>query len=139
MDIRKYERQWKKCLKAGCYPYALDMRINEFALIGDFIGKRCTWRVSDEVLIDTLIKELDFLEIKVRKSNLEEVVKKGEIKIYLERDTMSGYYHFSRQDASGIWTHKEPGKTPQKLPEKFYKAGEEDELYFDTWCFIIKK
>ena len=36
--------RWKHFLKAGCYPYALNLEINDFFLIGDFIKKRCDYK-----------------------------------------------------------------------------------------------
>lgn len=39
----KYEpSKWSNAIGAGCYPYALNLVKNEFFVVGELIGKRCT-------------------------------------------------------------------------------------------------
>lgn len=135
--------EWKAVIEAGCYPYALDMPINKKVLIGDFIGKRCTEQVSDEMLISTLIEELNYLGYKVREENsLSEVLKEDEKKIFLQREIHTGYYHLVRQDKDGLWSHKYPGELPTCLDSTGYVIEIPESMSerpFDGWCFYLRK
>lgn len=72
----KFEPQkWEKYIGAGCYPYALNLFCNQFILVGDFIGKRCNEKVSDEFLVDTLIEELTFLGYQIKEIDTEYCIK----------------------------------------------------------------
>lgn len=126
--------KWKHAIKAGCYPYALDLFQDEFFLVGDLIGKRCDCKVSDKQLIDTLLEELkeigfDVVEIEF----VDEKINENEFKIYLQRDLHTGYYHFLREDDNGIWSHKSPNELPT---EKKLKELKED--ISSNWCFKLK-
>lgn len=46
--------KWKYAIRSGCYPYAIELFVDEFLLVGDMIGKRCNDYVSDEKLISVL-------------------------------------------------------------------------------------
>ena len=51
----KYEpNKWKNAKGAGCYPYAINLLKNEFFVVGEFLGKRCTEKTSNEDLVKTL-------------------------------------------------------------------------------------
>lgn len=133
---------WKSLEGAGCYPYALNMKVNKFFLVGEFIGEKCNEKVSDEHLIYTLIKELTFLGFKVKECETEFPTKKGQFKIFLQREVHTGYYHFLREDSNGIWSHK----YPRELPVQVDSAGQliEDpycmvEAPFTGWCFLLEK
>lgn len=127
--------KWKHAIKAGCYPYALDLFQNEFFLVGDLLGKRCDSSVSDEQLIDTLMEELEVIGFDVVEIEyIDEKISANEFKIYLQRDFHSGYYHFLRQDEDGEWSHKSPNKIPTKMTT--------EELMGDmacNWCFKLKR
>ena len=52
----KYEpNKWKNAKDAGCYPYAINLLKNEFFVVGEFIGKRCTEKTSNEDLVKRMI------------------------------------------------------------------------------------
>lgn len=127
--------RWKHAIKAGCYPYALDLFQDEFFLVGDFIGKRCDCQVSDNQLIDTLLEELEELGfVVVEIEFVDERINENEFKIYLQRDFNTGYYHFFREDDNGIWSHKFPNELPI---EKNLKELKED--IYSNWCFKLKR
>ena len=133
---------WKHFIDAGCYSYALDIRINDFFLVGDFIGKRCNAHVSDQQLIETLIEEVSFLGFHIQPTKTESPIRSDQRKIYLQRFEHSGHYHFLRQDSDGIWSHK----FPQELPVQKDSYGEiildpdgMIEAPFSGWCFVLEK
>lgn len=134
--------KWKYAINAGCYPYAINLFYNKFALVGDFIGKRCSEKVSDKILIETLKKELKFLGYDVKETNAQYSVKEDEIKIYIQRDEHTGYYHFLRQDKSGIWSHKFPNELPTNLDSYGQVIEDPEEMVesaFYGWYFLLKR
>lgn len=135
--------EWEKVIEAGCYPYALDMQINKKVLIGDFIGKHCTENVPDEILINTLIEELNYLGYEVRVGDsLSRKLQEGEKRIFLQRDFHTGYYHLMRQDKDGLWSHKYPGELPKYFECEGYINGNPvamAEVFSEGWCFCLKK
>ncbi len=78
--------RWKNAKKAGCYPYAINIQKNEFFLVGELIGKKCTSKASDEILIKTLIEELDVIGYFAKEISIEGEIKENEQKIYLQRE-----------------------------------------------------
>ena len=91
----KYEpSKWKNAKGAGCYPYAINLLKNEFFVVGEFIGKRCTEKTSNEDLVKTLKEELEVLGYNAEEIDVEESISEDEMKIYLQREEQTGYYHF---------------------------------------------
>lgn len=127
--------RWKHFLKAGCYPYALNLEINDFFLIGDFIKKRCDYSVSDEFLKNVLLEELSFLGYTPQETEIDFALNSNQLKIYLTRDTHSGYYHFYRQDNDGMWSHKDVNRIPVRI------TSLEDTInkLSTGWCFVLTK
>lgn len=135
--------KWRRFKNAGCYPYAINLFVNEFFLIGDIIGKRCSEYVSDEELISVLKEELEEIGYDVAEIDVADNI--GSIltpKIYLQRNQHTGFYHFLRQDKDGLWSHKFPGELPIRKdsygneiidPEMMVKTA------FIGWCFRLKK
>ena len=134
VNAPKYNpNKWKHAINSGCYPYAVNLFINNFLLIGSIIGKPCNYRTTDEKLVNTLIEELNYIGYNVKSIRIEDRIKEGELKIYLQRERMTGYYHFLRQDADGNWSHKYPGEIP--IVEKNFKA----DINISGWCFCLSK
>ena len=46
--------KWKHAINSGCYPYAVNLFIDEFLLIGSIIGKPCKYNSNDKDLVNTL-------------------------------------------------------------------------------------
>lgn len=133
-------KSWgKERKRAGCYPYALNLDCKEFALIGDFVGNRCTYRVRSNELIKILLLELDFLGFDAKQVNDEYELRKGEYLIYLRRCRHTGYYHFSRRDADGEWSDKFPDELPKRIDfEDEYIPGGWDR-FFEGFFFALKE
>lgn len=133
--------EWECIIEAGCYPYAMNWtQRNEYMLIGDIIGKPMESYRTDEELIGTLIKELEFLGYTVKQSNLEEEMPNC-IKIYLMRAKFSGRYHLFREDADG-WSHKYNGKLPTNLDFFGNALSSPDKICGDDyygWFFLVSK
>lgn len=135
--------KWSSLIEAGCYSYVLNLKINEFFLVGDFIGRRCTFKESKEVLIGILKEELRFIfKYEVKEIETDKVVEENERKIYLLRDRISGYYHFFREDSDRGWSHK----NPQELPKQEYLKGQPIQdpkqltsSSIEGWCFLLKQ
>lgn len=135
--------EWSEYLEAGCYPYVLDLKMNQFFLIGDFIGKRCTGSTTDEELVETFKEELNIIfDLDVNEVSTEYPLKEGERKVYIQREDHTGYYHLLRQDNDGIWSHK----YPRELPVREDSIGEtikDPDMMVDTpfsgWCFLLKQ
>lgn len=133
---------WKYFLEAGCYTYVLDLRMDKFFLIGDFIGERCTEHVSDQTLINTLVKEMKYFGITIKTSETDYIPKENQRKIYLQREEHSGYYHLLRQDSNGIWSHKFPNELPiqtDSIGETILDPDCMIEAPFSGWCFVLQK
>ena len=96
-------QKWDNYSKTGCYTYALNIKKKAFFLVGDFIGKRCTYRTNVKDLLKTFRLEVKTLGFSVREIQLEDLehLKPGEYAIYLKRDKQIGYYHFFRRV---LWT-----------------------------------
>lgn len=138
--IEFYPEEWENYLKAGCYPYSLNLKVDRFALIGDFIGKRCTKRADEFTLIKTLEEETGFLGFEIRQVKLREIthLKEGEFLIYLRRDKHLGVYHLLRRDDNGIWSHKFPDEYPIKanfLEEEYVRPNNR---FAKGWMFALK-
>ena len=138
--IEFYPEEWENYLKAGCYPYSLNLKIDKFALIGDFIGKRCTKNTDEDTLIDTLQEEVRFLGFEIRQVRLREIIhlKNGEFLIYLIRDKHLGVYHVLRRDDNGTWSHKFPDEYPIKanfLEEEYVRSNNR---FAKGWMFALK-
>lgn len=136
-------KEWNTCLDAGCYPYALNIKVNKFFVVGDLIGKHCNGSVSDEYLIAVLKEEVEFiLDCELTEVETNTFLNEGERLIYIQREDHTGYYHFLRKDDNGTWSHK----YPNELPTNRDSIGEiiEDpdcmvDKAFRGWCFLIKK
>ena len=138
----KGEESWQNFLGAGCYQYAIDFYSNEFLVVGDIIGKRCSEHVSDETLVETLIEELKVLGYNVKEVETDTQIKNGEKKIYLQRDEHTGYYHFLKQDSDGIWSHKYPGEMPITIDNSGQEIDDPESMVeppFYGWCFCLTK
>ena len=132
---------WKNCIKAGCYQYAIGFHSNEHLLVGDIIGKRCRANVSDDTLLHILKEELETLGYEVKEVEIDYQLKEGEIKIYLQRDEHSGYYHFLRQDESGVWSCKFPGEMPTSKDNNGKEIENPESMIKPPnygWCFCLK-
>lgn len=133
---------WKHYINCGCYPYAIDLRLDSFHLVGDFIQERCTEHVSDIKLISTLIKELNEFGFSVNPCETSLIVTQNQFKIYLQRNDLTGYYHFLRQDSNGIWSHKFPFEPPTQLDSIGQLIEDPDcmvDAPFSGWCFVLEK
>ena len=133
---------WEHFIDAGCYPYALDLEINEYLLVGDIIGERCTESTSDELLINTLFKEVQSLGFSIKHSETDSTISTNQFKIYLQRYERTGYYHFLRQDNTGIWSHKFPKGLPIQTDSCGQLILDPDcmvEAPFYGWCFLLEK
>ena len=140
----KYEpQQWKKFRNAGCYPYCLDLKVDKFFLVGDLIGKRCDSHVTNMYLIQTLKEELETIfDYKVKEVDTEYRTKKGEKKIYLQRDEHTGYYHFLREDDDNVWSHKFPNELPVRVDSIGNIIEDPDSMVesaFSGYCFLLKR
>ena len=134
--------KWKHAINAGCYPYAIDLFIDEFLVVGDMIGKRCNSCVSDERLIYVLKEELQEIGYEVAEIEVDKKIHSEESKIYLQRNEHTGFYHFLRQDEDGLWSHKFPGELPIRKDSPGYDIIDPEMMVdaaFDGWCFCLKK
>lgn len=130
-------RVWKENKNASCYLYAINVAINEYLLVGELIGEKCTKDTSDKRLIKILKKELKFIGYQVEETRRNIKLKENELKICIARDSDTGYYHFFRQDDNGIWTHK----FPEEFPEVTEFYGEDKFYYQDfktRWYFKLR-
>lgn len=126
--------KWKDKLEAGCYPYALKIPINEFCLIGEFIGNPCTGITSEKELIETFKQEVqEIFNYKLEETNWETIPKDNQFKVILVRDFHSGYYHFYRQNSEGVFTDKIPGELPMLATEREI-LGENKQI----WFFLVE-
>lgn len=107
-----------KLIAQGCWPYALNAKYGYFALVGDFIGKRCKYDKTDKELIKRIIEEGEYFGLEIKQVDTQYELKEGEYLIYLKRDIHTGYYHFFRKDEDGQWSDKHPGKPPQRVDFK---------------------
>lgn len=135
--------EWEMFLKAGCYQYAMDWKMDEFFLIGKLLGKECKSYTQTELLIFTLMKELKSLYYEVEITEPEVKAKEGEKKIYLQYFPSIGTYHLLREDDDGIWSHKYPRELPLRVDAKkqIIKNPElmSDNFPFIGWCFLLKR
>lgn len=145
LDMRNYPptfhpKDWEKYSKTGCYTYALNIKTKEFKLIGDFIGKRCTYRTNVKDLLKTFRLEVKTLGFSVRGIHLDDLehLKPGEFAIYLKRDKHIGYYHFFRRDDNGVWSHKHPDEDPEEIDLMEEEYVEEDNSFLKGWLFALK-
>lgn len=135
--------KWEGFLEAGCYPYALNLKVNQFFLVGDLIGKRCTSNTEDDVLVKTLKEELEVIfDYEVKEVETDIKPQKGEKKIYLQRHEHTGHYHFLREDSDGLWSHKYPGELPERK-DSIGKIIEDPDAMIDApfigWCFLLRR
>lgn len=134
--------KWKYAINSGCYPYAINLFVDKFLLVGDLIGKRCNDYVSDERLISVLEEELEEIGYNVSEIDVDDVIAPNELKIYLQRNEHTGFYHFLRQDKDGLWSHKFPNELPTRKDSAGYDIVD-PEMMVDTafigWCFRLKK
>lgn len=141
-NVKYNPNKWKYAMKSGCYPYAINIFIDKFLLIGDLIGKPCNEKVSDEKLIKTFLKEMEFLKYEVKEIDSYQEIKENEWKVYIQREEHTGYYHFLRQDEDGIWSHKFPNELPIRTDSAGQIIKSPDEMIeapFNGWCFCLKQ
>lgn len=143
-DLPTYSSsEWNEFLEAGCYPYAINLKMNQFVLIGDFIGKTCTSLTSDEELIKTFKQELkEIFEIEVIEVDTKYKVSEGEKMVYIQREDHTGYYHLLRQDDDGKWSHKFPNELPireDSLGQIIECPDAMVEAHSRGWCFMLRK
>lgn len=135
--------KWKHAIKAGCYPYAIELFTDEFLVVGEIIGKMCTSHVSDEKLISVLKEELEEIGYyDVAEIDVDKEIALEESKIYLQRNQHTGFYHFLRQDEDGLWSHKFPNELPTRKDSAGYDIVDPEMMVdtaFDGWCFRLKK
>ena len=133
----KYEpSKWKNAKGAGCYPYAINLLKNEFFVVGEFIWKRLTEKTSNEDLVKKLKEELDVLWYNAEEIDVEASINEDEMKIYLQREEQTGYYHFLREDADGLWSHKFPNELPTREDSAGYLIKDPEamvEVSFIGW------
>ena len=136
-------KAWSNYLEAGCYPYALNLLVDKFFLIGDLIGKTCTALTSDEDLIKVFKEELkEIFDLEVEETSTEYKTKENERKVYLQREEHTGYYHLLRQDEDGMWSHKFPKELPTRQDSIGLLIEDPDtmvEAPFKGWCFVLKE
>lgn len=133
---------WECSLDAGCYSYALDIHINKYFFLGDFIGKSCNENISNEKLLEVFEEEMNFFNYKVKEVDVEYLCQNSQKKIYLQRLELTGYYHFLRQDKDGLWSHKFPWLYPSRKDtdgNMIYDPECMVEVPFSGWCFAIEK
>lgn len=136
MRIRNIEmRDWNELLGAGCYQFAVGMFDHRPLLIGDYIGERRTWRHTNQQILNTLKKELEYLGFSVRDSQVEEIPRENERKIFLEREIQTGYYHFLWWNPeTATWWGKEADRRPK---EEGRKPVVDNNHLVEGWCFIL--
>ena len=64
------------------------------------------------------------------------------MKIYLQREENTGYYHFLREDEDGLWSHKFPNELPTREDSAGYLIKDPEamvEVSFIGWCFKLSK
>ena len=132
---------WNDHILSNCYCYALNLKSSDCFLIGDFINKRVTHQDSDDRIISVLLEELEALGFDIKEVETDTVCEKYSQKIFLGRDS-DGDYHFIRQDADGLWSHK----ASRALPNRKDSYGEEIidpdmacTNYVVGWCFQLRK
>lgn len=134
--------EWEPFLNAGCYQYALDWKVDEFFLIGGLLGRACKLYTQTDLLIFTLMKELQSLHYEVEITEVEKKTKEGEKKVYLQCFPSIGTYHLLREDDDGIWSHKYPRELPLRTDSKnrIIKNPElmSEDFPFIGWCFLLK-
>ncbi len=123
----------------GCWPYALNAKYGYFAVVGDFIGKRKKYNATNEELISTIIEEGEYFGLEIKQVDEEYKPKKGEYIIYLKRGIHDGYYHFFRRDENGIWSHKHPGKIPERVNFKKEHYVPEGDHFCVGFFFSVKE
>ena len=134
--------KWENAKRAGCYPYAINLQKNEFFVVGEFIGKRCTEKTSNEDLVKTLKDELNAIGYVVKEISVEDIIKDDEMKIYLQREEHTGYYHFLRQDSDGLWSHKYPNELPIRTDSAGNCIKDPEcmvEVPYYGWCFKLSR
>ena len=133
-------QKWDNYSKTGCYTYALNIKKKAFFLVGDFIGKRCTYRTNVKDLLKTFRLEVKTLGFSVREIQLEDLehLKPGEYAIYLKRDKQIGYYHFFRRDSNGVWSHKHPDEDPEEIDLMEEEYVYTDNFFVRGWLFALK-
>lgn len=110
--------QWEDKMRANCYTYALGLDEDEGFLIGDFIGKRVTDKNTMSKQLDIFKEELEALGFDIIKCDVDDFAEEGYQKIYIEWNEKN-QYHFLRQNADGVWSHKAEGF----LPTIYDKSG----------------
>lgn len=136
-----YPDDWKNHIISNCYCYALDLKLSDCFLIGDFINKRVTHQDSDDRILSVLVEELEALGFDVEEIETDTVCERYSQKIFLGRDS-DGDYHFIRQDADGLWSHKASHFPPNRKDSGGFAILDPDMActnYVVGWCFQLTK
>ena len=108
-----YDEKRESCINATCYTYAFNIYTNQRIYVGDLLyDKRLDTNVTDQVLVDTIMKEITIWGYKG--SIVKDFLGKDFI-VCLVRERGKGYYHFYRQIKENLWTHKKPMELPTSL------------------------
>lgn len=136
-------KEWEEYPNAGCYPYALDWKIDRLLLVGELLESKCSQGVSAETLITFLMHEQAALGYQIDAVDVKHKCKEGEKKIYLQYFPKLGSYHMLREDSDGTWSHKYPNEPPSRKDsaDRIIENPEEmaEEAPFCGWCFLLKK
>ena len=93
-------------------------------------------------MVKILKEELEVLGYNAEEIDVEDSISEDEMKIYLQRETQTGYYHFFREDADGLWSHKYPDELPTRKDSAGYIIKDPEcmvEVPFIGWCFKLSK
>lgn len=135
--------KWRAFIEAGCYPYALDLKVNEYYFIGEFIGKLCTANSTDIELVETFKEEVETIfEYEVQEVETDYICQEEEKLVYLQRDEHTGYYHLLRQDSDRLWSHKFPKELPIRVDSIGNIIEDPDSMIessYRGWCFLLRK
>ena len=114
MSETAWKRLWESYLTDTCYTYALNLFIGERRYVGDLtLGQRVATSVSNDQLLRLLHLELEQAGLSPKTVSEDAPLPPDRRRICIVRKSDNvGYYHFYRQDADGIWSHKVPGQMP---------------------------
>lgn len=105
---------WRPYLQATCYTYALNLFTNARQYVGELaLGERVSTSVSDQELLLQLYRELKQVGLSPCMVREDTPLSLYRRRVCLIRESGGkGYYHFYRQDAFGLWSHKAPDAMP---------------------------
>lgn len=130
---------WEGFLKTSCYAYALNLKMNEFVLVGEFLGERCDQNMSNKKMIEVLKKEVEFLGFSIKEVGKEYIPKEKEFLIYFKRNQKLNGYHFLRQDTNKMWSHKFHLEYPSHADFWKKEYVEEGNEWMKGWFFVLRR